>query len=135
MPDFAEPAASELDTDLVFNAELFRGYAGRRLKAAIALASLWLVTIFLHSVSWGRELVLIVTGLMSTHALRVVFAKPLSRPKALLSANAMTAQASVASDWADWPYVSLLVAAKNEEQVIGQLAESLLQIDYPACRY
>ena len=82
MADFVEPAASEFDlsefdlsdfclsdfhleSDLVFDAEMFKGYSGRRLKAAIALSLLWLLTGFLHSVSWGHEFVWIVAGIMS----------------------------------------------------------------------
>lgn len=143
MSDFVEPAApSELDADLVIDAELFRGYAGRRLKAAIALISLWLLTAFLHYVNWGRELVLIVTGLMSIHALRVMLADPLVAPKPLPStesaSKAIPAPTDALSDMpssASWPYVSLLVAAKNEEHVIGNLVEALLHIDYPTTRY
>lgn len=161
MSDFVEPVASELDADLVFNDELFRGYAGRRLKAAIALSSLWLMTALLHRISWGHEFILVVTGLMSIHALRVMLAKPLVPPTPLPSVSqAPVSQASVSqavpkttaesaalAETVDqemvtqdtalsrWPHVSLLVAAKNEEHVIGNLVESLLCIDYPATRY
>lgn len=140
MSDFAERVASErdLESDLAFNteafnAELFKGYAGRRLKAAIALAILWIVTFILHSVSWGREFVFVLTGIMSLHALRVALAKPPAEPKALPSAQAATVD-TLSADIESWPYVSLLVAAKNEAQVIGTIVESLLHIDYPASR-
>ncbi|MGC1306897.1 MAG: glycosyltransferase family 2 protein [Phormidesmis sp.] len=128
MSDFAETVSSELDTDLVFDPEFFRGYDGRRLKAAIALAILWLLTALLHNIAWGRGLVAIVTALMSVHALRVMLAKPLTPPTPLPS------QSDRPQDTASWPYVSLLVAAKNEAQVIGELVESLLHIDYPSHR-
>ncbi len=136
MTDFAERVASErdLESDLAFNTEafnteLFKGYSGRRLKAAIALVSLWIFTFVLHSVSWGREFVLVLTGIMSLHALRVAFAKPPVPPEALPSAQSVSA-----NDIESWPYVSLLVAAKNEEHVIGTIVESLLHIDYPPSR-
>jgi len=159
MSDFAEPVVPELahdlarelcsEADLAFNAELFKGYEGRRLKAAVALALLWLITLGLHLVPWGRSLVLCVTALMSVHALRVLSARPLAAPQPLPSTQNDLAQADLAqADLAqadlfpaaqvttqDWPYVSLLVAAKNEEQVIGKLVESLLHIDYPSHLY
>jgi hypothetical protein len=37
--------------------------------------------------------------------------------------------------WEIWPYVSLLVAAKNEETVIEPLVAALCQLEYPAGRY
>ncbi|MEL6779347.1 MAG: hypothetical protein AAFO06_19030 [Cyanobacteria bacterium J06597_16] len=125
MSDFADPAASEPDDDdLVIDSELFRGYAGRRLKAAIALITLWLITLLLHSVSWGREFVGVLTGLMSLHALRVMLADPITPPAPLPSSGTVEA-ASTDIEPTSWPYVSLLVAAKNEEQVVGNLVEAL----------
>ncbi len=137
MTDFVEPVDSELDleSDFVLNNDLFEGYSGRRLKAAIALSALWLLTAFLHKVSWGHTVVLIVTGVVAIHALRVIFAKPQTPPAPLPSMQTLSTSASASEDSHCWPYVSLLVAAKNEEQVIGSLVESLLQIDYPADRY
>ena len=140
MSDFAEPDISELDleSDLAFDAELFKGYSGRRLKAAIALITLWVMTALLHSVAWGHELALLFTGLLSIQALRVMFAKPLVAPPQLPSIRSDRADDSgqlSAQKLAEWPYVSLLVAAKNEERVIGKLVESLLRIDYPTARY
>jgi 1,2-diacylglycerol 3-beta-glucosyltransferase len=35
----------------------------------------------------------------------------------------------------EWPYVSLLVAAKNEEAVIARFVESICNVDYPIDRY
>ncbi|MEO1620507.1 MAG: glycosyltransferase family 2 protein [Cyanobacteria bacterium J06632_3] len=144
MTDFVEPVQSELELDLdvetesLFDPELFEGYNGRRLKAAIALCLLWLLTGFLHLISWGHSLVLVVTSLMAIHALRVILSKPLLPPQALPSVkgNSSDRSATLEADKADaWPYISLLVAAKNEEQVIGRLVESLLTLDYPSHRY
>ncbi len=140
MSDFAESAEPDLanelarEADLALNAELFKGYAGRRLKAAIALVILWIITFLLHSVAWGHSFVLIITALMSVHALRVVLSDRLAAPQALPSSQAFARGETVHNE-ADWPYVSFLVAAKNEAQVIGQLVESLLHIDYPSTRY
>ena len=147
MTDFVEPTDK---ADLKFvgeleggfgSDELFKGYDGRRLKAAIALSSLWLLTAGLHLASWGHTFVLVVAGIMGIHSLRVMLSRPLPSPIPLPSAQSeallLTGSKSVSttSTYAEWPYVSLLVAAKNEESVIGDLAESLLHIDYPASRY
>ncbi|MEO0646394.1 MAG: glycosyltransferase family 2 protein, partial [Cyanobacteria bacterium J06650_10] len=145
MADFVEPAASDfdwpefdlsefdLDAELVFDTDMFEGYDGRRLKAAIALSLLWALTAFLHIVSWGHEFVIIVTSIMAIHALRVIFAKPNQPPVALPSIQAVSPMQPVETE--SWPHVSLLVAAKNEAQVIGQLVEDLLHLDYPQDRY
>ncbi len=145
MTDFVEPVDSELDleSDFGLNSELFKGYSGRRLKAAIALSALWLLTAFLHKVSWGHTFVLLVTAVMAIQALRVIFSKPQTPPVPLPSIQALShsdqatkpqvVQAVLEAD--SWPHVSLLVAAKNEEQVIGSLVESLLHLDYPTERY
>lgn len=142
MADFAEPLATEFDLESelafdtsFFEGEMFKGYEGRRLKAAIALATLWLITLGLHLAPWGRSLVLLVTLIMSTHALRVMFSKPLQAPQPLPSTLALPKSQVASSAFENWPYVSLLVAAKNEEHVIGKLVESLLHIDYPTNRY
>ena len=117
------------DTD-----ELFRGYDGRRIKAAIALSSLWTLTAVLHLVRWGHQFVFAIAVLMGIHALRVMLSKPQSAPVPLPAVSSQD-DLSVVSSYEEWPYVSLLVAAKNEESVIGDLVESLLQIDYPTSRY
>ncbi|MEL6469613.1 MAG: glycosyltransferase family 2 protein [Cyanobacteria bacterium J06623_4] len=132
MADFVEPVEPELsfEDEFGFDGDLFEGYEGRRLKAAIALSLLWLVTAFLHSVQWGHALVLMLTGVMSIHALRVILAKPKSPPEALPSVQQTASTLQVTAP-PTYPHISLLVAAKNEEQVIGRLVQSLLTIDYP----
>jgi 1,2-diacylglycerol 3-beta-glucosyltransferase len=102
----------------------YRGYAGRRQKAAIVMAAIWGGTILLHSLSWGSELVLGLTGLMGIQLLRMFLANPrlgVTIPSAL--------------PLQDCPYVSLLVAAKDEEAVIGQTIAMLCNLDYPIDRY
>lgn len=94
-------------------------YQGRRQKAAVALTLIWGGIITLHFVSWGMGFILGLTGLLSIHALRVFLAK--SPQKESLSEPSQQ----------DWPYVSLLVAAKNEEAVIGRLVKNLCSLDYP----
>lgn len=61
---------------------------------------------------------------MGIHILRMMLARPIPVPDPLSGDNPE-----------DYPYVSLLVAAKNEEAVIATLVEDLCNLDYPACRY
>jgi 1,2-diacylglycerol 3-beta-glucosyltransferase len=85
---------------------------------------IWSGTIALHLFSWGIWVVLGLTTVVGIHALRIMLARPLPTPKPLTEA-----------DQADWPFVSLLVAAKNEEAVVGKLVKTLCNLDYPADRY
>lgn len=99
-------------------------YQGRRGKAAVALTIIWGGTITLHFVSWGSWLVWGLTSLLWIQAFRVLLAKPKPVPAPLPEENQH-----------NWPFVSLLVAAKNEEAVIGNLVKALCNLDYPANRY
>lgn len=58
-------------------------YAGRRRKAALVLTIVWSGTIALHLVSWGSWFVYGLTTMFGIHALRIVFARPRSRPEQL----------------------------------------------------
>jgi len=113
-----------MDEDLEAQLPFSRGYAGRRRKAALALTAIWSGTVVLHLVSWGSWFALGLTTLLGLHVLRVMLARPISVPEPLFSDNPE-----------DYPYVSLLVAAKNEESVIAALVEDLCHLDYPTCRY
>lgn len=121
---------SESDIDL--GNRFFQGLEGRRRKAAVTLTLIWTGTIALHLISWGSWLVLGLTTLMSLHALRLLLARPLATPPPLPSVAEV---GEVAHDLEQFPHVSLLVAAKNEESVIQNLVEALCNLDYPACRY
>jgi 1,2-diacylglycerol 3-beta-glucosyltransferase len=122
-----EPISS-LTADLVgaedINTHFYRGLAGRRRKAAVALTVVWSSTIALHLFSGGYWLVLGLTTLLGIHALRVMLARPIPTPEPL-----------AIDDPEKLPFVSLLVAAKNEEAVIGSLVRTLCNLDYPTCRY
>jgi 1,2-diacylglycerol 3-beta-glucosyltransferase len=85
---------------------------------------IWGGVIALHLVSWGSWLILGLTALLGIQAVRLLLARPLKTPDALLYDNR-----------ADLPYVSLLVAAKNEESVISNLVKMLCDLDYPKTRY
>ncbi|MBC6474743.1 MAG: glycosyltransferase family 2 protein [Hormoscilla sp. GM102CHS1] len=102
----------------------YRGYSGRRRKAAVLLIVIWSGTIALHLFSWGVGFVVGMTAIMSIHAVRVLTAQRLLVPKPLSD-----------EPLCEWPYVSLLVAAKNEEAVIGRLVQMLCNQDYPSERY
>ncbi len=95
-------------------------FQGRRRKAALVLTIVWSGTLFLHLVSWSFLFVIGLTTIIGIHALRVVFAKPHQQGLEMQG---------------DWPYVSLLVAAKNEEAVIGNLVKNLCSLEYPEDRY
>lgn len=99
-------------------------YRGRRGKAAAVLTAIWAGTIALHLISWGAWVVWGLTGLLWMQAFRVLFAEP--KP-------ALPPLADESRE--DWPYVSLLVAAKNEEAVIARFVESICNVDYPIDRY
>ncbi|MEP0752329.1 glycosyltransferase family 2 protein [Trichocoleus sp. Lan] len=116
-------AINEVSTE-EFESDFFQGLAGRRRKAAFALTVIWGSIIALHLFVWGSWLVLGLTGLLVIQAFRVVFARPRPVPEPLSEAT---------KD--QWPSVSLLVAAKNEEAVIGNLVKMLCNQDYPVDRY
>ncbi|HEY9728396.1 MAG TPA: glycosyltransferase family 2 protein [Chroococcales cyanobacterium] len=115
---------SELDEEEFENDFFFQGLEGRRSKAALLLTAIWSSTIALHLVSWGSWLIWTLTALLGIQAVRLLLARPLSTPAPLLDGNP-----------ADFPYVSLLVAAKNEEAVIANLVKNLCDLDYPKSRY
>ena len=112
------------DAEAEFRADFFQGLAGRRQKAAFLLMVIWMVTIALNLVSWGKWLVLTVVLLTGIQILRYLFAKPQTNLPTLSSEELSSA-----------PKVSLLVAAKNEEAVIGNLVKMLCSLDYPTDKY
>lgn len=115
---------SDLSESDDISAHFYRGLAGRRRKAAVTLMVVWSSTMALHLFSWGSWLVAGLMTLLGVHALRLVLARPKLVPPAL-----------VEQDPEKLPFVSLMVAAKNEEAVIVPLVRALCNIDYPAERY
>jgi 1,2-diacylglycerol 3-beta-glucosyltransferase len=115
---------SDLDEEDFENDFFFQGLEGRRRKAALVLTAIWGSTIALHLISWGSWLILGLTALLGIQAVRFLLARPLKTPEPL-SDDAQ----------ANFPYVSLLVAAKNEEAVISNLVKRLCDLDYPKTRY
>ncbi len=116
-PTHSLPQAESISTSPAYS-------QGRRRKAAVALTMIWGGTITLHFVSWGSWFILGLTGLLSIHALRICCTRPRSRLNGSLTA-----------DQTDWPFVSLLVSAKNEEAVITNLVQNLCNLDYPSDCY
>jgi 1,2-diacylglycerol 3-beta-glucosyltransferase len=112
----------------------FQRYERRRLKAAIALTTIWVATITLHLVTWGQWVAYGLTVAVGSHLLRLLWAKPRSLPAELPSWRDMTLTERQTLDPKHWPLVSILVAAKNEATVIERLAHSLMTIDYPPQR-
>jgi 1,2-diacylglycerol 3-beta-glucosyltransferase len=94
-------------------------FQGRRGKAAVVLTIVWSGTIALHLVSWGSLFIVGLTTILGIHALRIVFARPQTQE---------TIDGSL-------PSVSILVAAKNEEAVIGRLVNNLCNLEYPEEQY
>ncbi|HEY9812641.1 MAG TPA: glycosyltransferase family 2 protein [Candidatus Sericytochromatia bacterium] len=117
-----DPIDSLLSDDL--ESDFFQGVAGRRRKAAVVLTMIWSVMIALHLIAWGSWLILGLTCLLGIQAVRVLLARPHPIPTPYPSETS-----------AELPYVSLLVAAKNEEAVISNLVRMLCNQDYPANRY
>lgn len=122
LSDISDP--EESPDEALLNASLPPSYKGRRRKAAVVLTVVWSGTIALHLVSWGTWFVLGMTTIVGIHALRVVFARP-CRHSESVSDTQVT----------DFPSVSLLVAAKNEEAVISKIVETLCSQDYPSDKY
>lgn len=113
----------------------FHRYERRRLKAAIALACVWSFTIVLHLIAWGQWMVYGLTLITGAHLFRLLLTRPPKLPDALPSWRDTPATEKAATDLTQWPFVSILVAAKNEVSVVERLATSLMQIDYPVQRF
>ncbi|MGK7913974.1 MAG: glycosyltransferase family 2 protein [Prochloraceae cyanobacterium] len=120
LSEFSDPEEEEEE----FRSDFFQGLEGRRRKAAFVLMLVWGTTIGLHLVSWGYWAALGLTGIVVIQSIRVVVAKP-QPPSQPLSDDIL----------ANAPFVSLLVAAKNEEAVISNLVRMLCDLDYPADKY
>ncbi|HIK44753.1 MAG TPA: glycosyltransferase family 2 protein [Leptolyngbyaceae cyanobacterium M65_K2018_010] len=126
-PVFESPSDLEIDE--------FPGYGGRRRKAAFTLAMLWSSTVALHLFSWGSWIIMALMVALTTHALRVLLARPAISPPPLPSFQAEHLPGEGTAGATHWPLVSLLVAAKNEEAVIHRLVTALCNLDYPKTRY
>jgi 1,2-diacylglycerol 3-beta-glucosyltransferase len=95
----------------------------------------WGGTFALHLVSWGTWFVWGLTLVMGVHALRILWVRPLRASLAAVDPLGDPREAAIVPTASSPPLVSLLVAAKNEEAVIGKLVEGLCNLDYPANGY
>ena len=98
---------------------------GRRRKAALLLVAVWASIFALHLSARGFWVPIGLTTLMGVHLLRLLGTRPVSIP----------APVSLDSPPESYPFISLVVAAKDEEAVITSLVEKLCALDYPAARY
>jgi 1,2-diacylglycerol 3-beta-glucosyltransferase len=123
-PDGSLTAALPAEEEFEFEIDpaFLRGLAGRRLKAALVLAALWGGTIALHQVTWGYWLTTALAGAMGAHCLRAYATVPRATVRSLDQASTK-------------PFVSLMVAAKNEQAVVERLVSQLCGLDYPTDRY
>ena len=121
LAEWDDPEAEEED----FRNDFFRGSEGRRKKAAVTLMAIWTIVITLHYWVWGSWLVWALTGALSLQALRLMKATPEEAPPMLT--------ADVPKE--NYPQVCLIVAAKNEEAVIGKIVRQLCSLDYPGDRH
>lgn len=90
----------------------------------MTLLAIWSGTFALHWFAWGYWFVIGLTTVVGLHAVRALLAKPLPMPKPY--------DATIATML---PFVSVMVAAKNEEAVIERLVKTLCSLDYPSDRY
>jgi len=123
MPGSSKPANLSHHTDTSTENPFQSGSAGRRRKAAVTLTAVWSGTIALHLVPGGSWVVIGLTALVGAHLVRAIFTQPMSDPEPL------------GEHTAHYPYISLLVAAKNEEAVIADLIKNLCSLDYPNSHY
>jgi len=128
------PADSALTGYSEFDSAFERGLEGRRRKAAIALFLIWCITILLHLIPGGEIVILGLATLMGSHFLRLLMKRSPQNPPQLNPARLMSSREAIASE-EPLPYISLLVAAKNEEAVITSLVNELCTLDYPSHRY
>lgn len=98
---------------------------GRRRKAALLWLMVWGSVFALHHSSRGPWMTIGVTILIGGYLLRLLVNRPSALPSLFSSETATEAH----------PFISLVVAAKDEEAVITSLVEKLCALDYPAARY
>jgi 1,2-diacylglycerol 3-beta-glucosyltransferase len=98
---------------------------GRRRKAALLLVAVWASVLALHLSSRGVWVPIGLTLMMGIHLLRLLGTRPVSIPDPV----------SLDSPPESYPFISLVVAAKDEEAVITSLVEKLCALDYPASCY
>lgn len=107
----------------------YRGYRGRRRKAAVVLTFVWGGTVFLHFLPWSPWFILVITAMLGVQAVRLFVVSQVSS-----ETNPSESDGQTESEQ-DFPTISILIPAKNEASVIGKLLESLCHLDYPEDQY
>ncbi len=107
----------------------YRGYRGRRRKAAVVLTFVWGGTVVLHFLPWSPWFILAITAMLGVQAVRLFVVSKVSS-----ETDSSESDTSTASEQ-DFPYISILIPAKNEASVIERLLESLCHLDYPQDQY
>lgn len=102
---------------------------GRRRKAALILILVWVTIYALHLSPIGRWIPVGLAVLMGIHLLRLLLTPPSPIP------NPLSLEILPDASTDAYPFISLVVAAKNEEAVITTLVEKLCALAYPADRY
>ncbi len=142
--DQPETLSPESDAPLDHLLNSFAGYRGRRLKAALLLATVWIVTGSLHFVSWGIGVGAIGAIVLGVHGFRAIATPQPSSRRNLPIRSASDSEPAPDADSAPapapnadrlWPSVALLVAAKDEASVIGETIEKLCALNFPGDRY
>ena len=107
----------------------------RRLQAALFLLCCCAAGAAPHGLPAARQLwpATALTLLLGLHALRTVFL-PLVAGRALPASTELSEEAPEEALLSDWPAVDLVVAARDEEAVIGRLVERLAALRYPQDR-
>jgi 1,2-diacylglycerol 3-beta-glucosyltransferase len=90
---------------------------GRRLKAFLVVLLVWGVVSLLHYLPEAQWLMVGLTAILTLQTLKMLMAKPLAQER---------------SNDDYLPTVTILVAAKNESDVLPQLVYSLFELNYPA---
>jgi len=105
----------------------------RRPKAALFLLGCGVAGLWPHWLPAEQRLwpALALTVLLGAYALRTVFLPLLARPHGPDPDGREPGAASAHEPLANWPSVDLVVAARDEEAVIGRLVERLAQVRYP----
>ena len=111
----------------------------RRPKAALFLLACVAAGLAPHGLPEGQRLwpALALTLLLGSYALRTVFLPLLRRDGAALPAGDPGGDGGTEAPAATnepWPAIDLVVAARDEEAVIGRLVERLAQVRYPQDR-
>jgi 1,2-diacylglycerol 3-beta-glucosyltransferase len=98
---------------------------GRRRKAALLWIVTWGTVFALHLSSVGFWIPMGFALVIGLHLLGLLIARPSPMPAPISEDTSIEA----------YPFVSLVVAAKDEEAVIETLVEKLCALDYPETRY